>query len=220
MFAIFRISVFRQGIERYFGPGSAEWVLWPVSTSPKWMWGRRGRRASLSSSGGTCWVIRSRGAGCRSRSWPFPKVALHEPLFWKPFCDQRITFLKCFFTETELIKEFSEPITVEITEVRFLVLVAVICFVQCCVENYKRIIIFCPWLVRKQTVHSRWHLQQWRERPGRGVDCRDGGMLPHIPLTPGIYMKLHIKMEETLRNTVLHDRFNGSTWPTGYGIIV
>lgn len=69
-------------------------------------------------------------------------------------------------------------------------------------KNSKRIIIFCPWLVRKQTVHSRWHLQQWRERTGRGVDCRDGGMLPHIPLTPGIYMKLHIKMAKTLSYTI------------------
>lgn len=41
---------------------------------------------------------------------------------------RRITFHKCFFTETELIKEFSEPITVEITEVCLLVLVAVIFF--------------------------------------------------------------------------------------------
>lgn len=94
----------------------------------------------------------------------------------------------------------------EITEVRFLVLVAVIFlfrFVQCCVVNYKGIIIFCPWLVRKQTVHSRWHLQQWRERTGRGVDCRVGGMLPHIPLTAGIYMKLHIKMEKNIKEHCL-----------------
>lgn len=27
-------------------------------------------------------------------------------------------------------------------------------------------------------------------------------MLPHIPLTPGIYMKLHIKMAKTLSYTI------------------
>lgn len=41
---------------------------------------------------------------------------------------RRITFLKRFFPETELIKEFSEPIAVEMTEVCILVLEAVIFF--------------------------------------------------------------------------------------------
>lgn len=52
---------------------------------------------------------------------------------------------KCFSTETEIITEFSEPITVEITEVCFIFLAAVKFFFSGFVETYQIIVTFCPW---------------------------------------------------------------------------
>lgn len=78
----------RQSAERYFGPGSAERILWPGFISPKWsVWRGRGRRASRSSSSN--WIIRR--ADGWSRSEPLSKVILHQTLLYlKCSCNQVI----------------------------------------------------------------------------------------------------------------------------------